>query len=50
MNRSAAPTARVQDEPADIGEGDEDADSPARPIHDVSCVLNYPSKLTCSGE
>ena len=45
MNRPAAPTARAQDEPADIDEddededandgSDEDADSPARPIHDV---------------
>jgi len=43
MNRSAAPTARAQDEPADIDEdegdedkndgSDEDTDSPARPIH-----------------
>ena len=45
MNRPAAPTARAQDEPADIDEeedandgSDEDADSPARPIHDVSYV------------
>jgi len=58
MNRSAASTARVQNEPADIGEdedeyatdrSDEDADSPARPIHDVSYVPSYPSKSMSSG-
>jgi len=58
MNRSAASTARAQDESADIDEdeededanerSDEDADSPARPIHDVSYVPNYPSKSTRS--
>jgi len=58
MNRSAASTARAQDEPADIDEdeededanhgSDEDADSPARPIHDVSYVPSYPSKSTRS--
>ena len=57
MNRPVAPTARAQDEPADIDEededaddrSDEDADSPARPIHDVSYVPSYPSKSTRSG-
>jgi len=58
MNRSAASTARAQDEPADIDEdededandgSDEDADSPARPIHDVSYVPSYPSQSTRSG-
>ena len=51
MNSSAASTARAQDEPADIDEdeededanhgSDEDAGSPARPIHDVSYVPSY---------
>jgi len=59
MNRPAVPTARAQDEPADIDEdeadadaddgSDEDAVSLARPIHDVSYVPNYPSKSTRSG-
>ena len=59
MNRSAASTARVQNEPADIDEdeedehandgSDEDADSPARPIHDVSYVPSSPSKSMRSG-
>ena len=60
MNRSTAPTARAQDEPTDIDEereedegtedgSDEGADSPARTIHDVLSVPNYPSKSTRSG-
>ena len=53
MNRPAAP----KDEPADIDDeegadaddgSDENADSPARPIHDVSYIPNYPSKSTRS--
>jgi len=38
-----------EDEDADDG-SDEDADSPAHPIHDASHVLNYPSKSTRSDE
>ena len=57
MNRPAGPTARAQDEAADIDEvdqdandgSDEDADSSVRLIHDVSYVPSYPSKLTGSG-
>jgi len=37
-----------EDEGANDG-SDEDADSPARPIYDVSYVLSYPSKSTRSG-
>jgi len=37
-----------EDEDANDG-SDEDADSPARPIHDVSYVPSYPSKSTRSG-
>jgi len=45
MNRTVAPTAQAQDEPADI---DEDAIPPVHPIHDVSYVPTYPSKSTRS--
>jgi len=58
MNRPAASTARAQAEPADIDEDekdedaddgpDEDADPPARLIHDVSYVPSYLSKSTRS--
>jgi len=57
MNSQTAPTAQTQDEPADTDEddededdgSDEDANSPACPIHDISCIPNYPSKSTASG-